>query len=188
MTRRSTAEPSHQNAEGHSDRAGCSKGELKVGDLRFVDCANLRGSHAVEQTRPGGRVPFSVIKCPELGGWNSAFRGWFAQPCAEVTICPRLSTFEPWGQFLPERTSAVRLLDRLVHHCHVVVTDADSYRMTQAPSPSGRWWPEDQLINPEERGRSTRLAYCGVTRRHSSKIATSSCPSSCSLSPGAVMP
>jgi DNA replication protein DnaC len=30
--------------------------------------------------------------------------------------------FEFWGRFLPEHTTAVSLLDRLLHHCHVVVT------------------------------------------------------------------
>jgi DNA replication protein DnaC len=30
--------------------------------------------------------------------------------------------FESWGKFLPEHTTAVSLLDRLLHHCHTVVT------------------------------------------------------------------
>src|SRR3954453_24078387 len=37
--------------------------------------------------------------------------------------------FESWGRFLPEHTTPVSLLARLLHHCHVVVTDGDSYRM-----------------------------------------------------------
>jgi DNA replication protein DnaC len=40
--------------------------------------------------------------------------------------------FESWGKFLPEQTTAVSLLDRLLHHCHTVVTNGDSYRMKQA--------------------------------------------------------
>jgi DNA replication protein DnaC len=40
--------------------------------------------------------------------------------------------FEQWGRFLPEHTTAVSLLDRLLHHAHVVVTDGESYRMRQA--------------------------------------------------------
>jgi hypothetical protein len=43
--------------------------------------------------------------------------------------------FESWGRFLPEHATAVSLLDRLLHHCHVVITDGDSYRMKQSPSP-----------------------------------------------------
>jgi DNA replication protein DnaC len=45
--------------------------------------------------------------------------------------------FESWGRFLPEHTTAVSLLDRLLHHCHVVVTDGDSYRMKQARARGG---------------------------------------------------
>ena len=40
--------------------------------------------------------------------------------------------FEQWGRFLPEHTTAVSLLDRLLHHCHTVITNGDSYRMKQA--------------------------------------------------------
>jgi DNA replication protein DnaC len=45
--------------------------------------------------------------------------------------------FESWGRFLPEHTTAVSLLDRLLHHCHVVVTNGDSYRMKQARQQGG---------------------------------------------------
>ncbi len=31
--------------------------------------------------------------------------------------------FESWGRFLPEHTTAVSMLDRLLHHCHTVVTE-----------------------------------------------------------------
>lgn len=50
--------------------------------------------------------------------------------------------FESWGRFLPEHTTAVSMLDRLLHHCHTVVTNGDSYRMrearTAAPPAAGR--------------------------------------------------
>jgi DNA replication protein DnaC len=45
--------------------------------------------------------------------------------------------FESWGRLLPEHTTAVSLLDRLLHHCHTVVTDGDSYRMKQARARGG---------------------------------------------------
>ena len=45
--------------------------------------------------------------------------------------------FEAWGRFLPEHTTAVSLLDRLLHHASVVVTDGDSYRMRQARARKG---------------------------------------------------
>ena len=40
--------------------------------------------------------------------------------------------FESWGRFLPEHTTAVSMLDRLLHHAIVVVTEGESFRMRQA--------------------------------------------------------
>jgi DNA replication protein DnaC len=45
--------------------------------------------------------------------------------------------FDQWGRFLPEHTTAVSLLDRLLHHASIVVTDGDSYRMRQARERGG---------------------------------------------------
>jgi DNA replication protein DnaC len=45
--------------------------------------------------------------------------------------------FDQWGRFLPEHTTAVSLLDRLLHHASVVVTDGDSYRMREARTRKG---------------------------------------------------
>jgi DNA replication protein DnaC len=45
--------------------------------------------------------------------------------------------FESWGRFLPEHTTAVSLLDRLLHHASVVVTDGESYRMREARMKGG---------------------------------------------------
>ena len=46
--------------------------------------------------------------------------------------------FESWGRFLPEHTTAVSMLDRLLHHCHVFITNGDSYRMKQARAQAER--------------------------------------------------
>jgi DNA replication protein DnaC len=40
--------------------------------------------------------------------------------------------FEDWGRFLPEHTTAVSILDRLLHHATVVITSGQSYRMRDA--------------------------------------------------------
>jgi DNA replication protein DnaC len=45
--------------------------------------------------------------------------------------------FDQWGRFLPEHTTAVSLLDRLLHHNNVVVTEGQSYRMRQARTRGG---------------------------------------------------
>jgi DNA replication protein DnaC len=40
--------------------------------------------------------------------------------------------FEDWGRFLPDHSTAVSLLDRLVHHNVLVVTEGESFRMKEA--------------------------------------------------------
>ena len=45
--------------------------------------------------------------------------------------------FEEWGRFLPDHSTAVSLLDRLLHHNNVVATDGESYRMREARTRSG---------------------------------------------------
>lgn len=45
--------------------------------------------------------------------------------------------FEDWGRFLPEHTTAVSLLDRLLHHAIVVATEGESFRMKQARTKGG---------------------------------------------------
>jgi DNA replication protein DnaC len=49
--------------------------------------------------------------------------------------------FEEWGRFLPEHTTAASMLDRLLHHAHVVVTQGDSYRMREARTKGGQPTP-----------------------------------------------
>ena len=40
--------------------------------------------------------------------------------------------FDRWGHFLPEHTTAVSILDRLLHHATVVITHGESRRMQDA--------------------------------------------------------
>ena len=50
-------------------------------------------------------------------------------------------SFEEWGRFLPDHTTAVSLLDRLLHHAVVCVTEGESFRMREArarPAPRRR--------------------------------------------------
>jgi hypothetical protein len=45
--------------------------------------------------------------------------------------------FESWGRFLPEHTTAVSLLDCLLHHASVVVTEGESFGMKEARTRGG---------------------------------------------------
>lgn len=46
-------------------------------------------------------------------------------------------SFEDWGRFLPEHTTAASILDRLLHHATIVVTSGESYRMRHADHKKG---------------------------------------------------
>ena len=51
--------------------------------------------------------------------------------------------FEQWGRFLPEHTTAASILDRLLHHASVVITDGQSHRMRHAQHKRGdRHWSQ----------------------------------------------
>ena len=45
--------------------------------------------------------------------------------------------FEDWGRFLPEHTTAVSLLDRLLHHSLLVATSGESFRLKEARQRGG---------------------------------------------------
>ncbi len=45
--------------------------------------------------------------------------------------------FEEWGRFLPEHTTAVSLLDRLLHHATTIATSGESFRMRDARARGG---------------------------------------------------
>ena len=51
--------------------------------------------------------------------------------------------FNDWGHFLPDHTTAVSLIDRLLHHAVVVVTAGESFRMREARTRGGLPLKED---------------------------------------------
>jgi DNA replication protein DnaC len=40
--------------------------------------------------------------------------------------------FERWTQFLPDAATATAILDRFLHHCHVIALDGESFRLREA--------------------------------------------------------
>jgi DNA replication protein DnaC len=57
--------------------------------------------------------------------------------------------FEDWGRFLPEHTTAVSLLDRLLHHAVVVVTEGESFPHARSPIEGRTPEASQGLITPE---------------------------------------
>ncbi len=45
--------------------------------------------------------------------------------------------FDQWGHFLPQQSTAASLLDRLLHHAVIVVTEGESFRMKEARTRAG---------------------------------------------------
>ena len=45
--------------------------------------------------------------------------------------------FNEWGRFLPDHATTVSMLDRLLHHASVVVTEGESFRMREAKTRGG---------------------------------------------------
>ena len=45
--------------------------------------------------------------------------------------------FDQWGRFLPDETTAVSTIDRILHHAAVVVTEGESFRMNEAKTRGG---------------------------------------------------
>ena len=70
--------------------------------------------------------------------------------------------FDQWGRFLPEQTTAASLLDRLLHHAVIVVTEGESYRMREAKT-EGRP-PLDQGLMSHEPGGDFRWPPAGTSR------------------------
>jgi DNA replication protein DnaC len=91
-----------------------------------------------------GLLRHDLVVCDELGfaplddvGTQLLFR--FVAAAYERRALGLAShwPFESWGRFLPEHTTAVSLLDRLLHHAVVVVTEGESFRMREARSRGG---------------------------------------------------
>ena len=45
--------------------------------------------------------------------------------------------FDQWGRFLPDETTAVSMIDRILHHAVVVVTEGEPFRMKEAKTRGG---------------------------------------------------
>jgi len=57
--------------------------------------------------------------------------------------------FDQWGRFLPQQSTAASLLDRLLHHAVIVVTDGESFRMKEARSRPGARPPMERKEEQE---------------------------------------
>lgn len=56
--------------------------------------------------------------------------------------------FDQWARFMPEQTTTVSLLDRLLHHAVTVVTSGESYRMREAKARGAGQIPSHRAPGP----------------------------------------
>ena len=47
------------------------------------------------------------------------------------TVLTSNKSFEEWGEIFGDDVMAAALIDRLVHHCHIVTIRGNSYRLRQ---------------------------------------------------------
>ena len=59
-------------------------------------------------------------------------------------------SFKEWGEVFGDAVVAAALLDRLLHHCHIVNIKGSSYRLREFP---GLALPEPVPAPPRRRGR-----------------------------------
>ena len=74
----------------------------------------------------------------DLVGANHLFRLVSAAYETRSLVVTSNWPFEQWTNFLPDVTAASAILDRVLHHCEVVVLEGDSYRLREARSTMAR--------------------------------------------------
>jgi DNA replication protein DnaC len=69
------------------------------------------------------------------------------------TVLTSNKSFEEWGEIFGDEVMASALIDRLVHHCHIVNIRGNSYRMKQhaALAAALRHEPDDRAAPPTRR-------------------------------------
>src|SRR5690606_35393043 len=86
------------------------------------------------------------------------------------TVLTSNKGFEEWGEIFGDEVMAAALIDRLLHHCHIVSIRGNSYRMRhhselyQALQPPGREMGDDQPRRKRSR-REAPTHYRHVTPR-----------------------
>ncbi len=75
----------------------------------------------------------AAIPIPPIFGLGTVTRRVLGVPqrwgaCAS-TVLTSNKGFEDWGSVLGDEVMAVALIDRLLHHCHIVNIRGNSYRM-----------------------------------------------------------
>jgi len=83
------------------------------------------------------------------GGTNLFFQLVNARYEKASMILTSNKSFREWGEIFGDPVAASAMLDRLLHHCHIVNIKGNSYRLRQFP---GLSLPQDAAMLPRRRG------------------------------------
>jgi hypothetical protein len=73
-----------------------------------------------------------------------------------ATVLTSNKSFEEWGEILGDDVMASALIDRLVHHCHIVNMQGNSYRMRHHPDLKRQFTPPRPPLPAAAPGRRPR--------------------------------
>ncbi len=76
------------------------------------------------------------------------------------TVLTSNKSFKEWGDIFGDSVVASAMLDRLLHHCHIVNIHGNSYRLRQYP---GLTLPQDTSTTKRRRGRPPSQEIQGTT-------------------------
>jgi len=109
---------------------------ITVGFTRLLRAGDQRQRGSVEPNLGSGAPTTRPAPCRSRGSTPS---GRFVAAAYERRSLAVAShwPFEQWDHFLPNDTTAVSLLDSLIHHSIVVVTDGESFRTPEARQRGG---------------------------------------------------
>jgi len=71
------------------------------------------------------------------------------------TVLTSNKSFEEWGEVLGDEVMAAALIDRILHHCHIVNIRGNSYRMRKHSDLWNALHPEEETTNPSAQEATT---------------------------------
>lgn len=116
-------------------------GKVSITDERYGAATRRLSGAAPDRPKPLQRR----CSAPALSCWSLRCRPYERSALGSASYSP----LESWGRFLPEHAAAVSMLDRLLHHAKIIVTDGESYRVREARTrPSKKVSPRNVADRP----------------------------------------
>ena len=85
-----------------------------------------------------------------MEGWSYRNQWWVTHNEHHSLMVTSNLPFEEWTQVFGSERLAGALLDRLIHRCHILEANGESYRLRQAKKRSKRRSPSKQNPNQKQ--------------------------------------